>query len=63
MLSVVDRRVLEVDLELDFLPTSLGGFSTKTRVYKRLSELTFFPRVALVELYPGGKNRTLRDEN
>ena len=39
-----------------------GDVSTIIRVYKRLSELSCFSRVALVELYPGGKSRTLRDE-
>ncbi len=55
-LRVVSRRILEVD----FGPTILGGFSTTTHVYKRLSELTLFFWVAL-ELHPGG-SRTLRDE-
>ena len=45
-----------------FLPTFLGVLSTITHVYKRLSEFFFSPRVALAELYPVKKRRTLRDE-
>ncbi len=49
--DTLDREVLEVE----FLSTFLGGFSTITHVYKRLSELPFFFLGSSRRALSGGK--------